>query len=125
MFQIERWWINSNERRTCQNKTLKFGGIEQVDLEVYKPASSFDMRPKMKINERLEFDDSAKSSFQSLYAPVEINNIKLEMLIDTGSPVTLIAENIIESLGVGLSDLSRVESTLSAADGNTMSIKGK
>lgn len=57
--------------------------------------------------------------------PVEINNIKLEMLIDTSSPVTLIAENIIESLGVGLSDLSRVESTLSAADGNKMSIKGQ
>ena len=37
----------------------------------------------------------------------------------------MIAENIIESLGVELSDVSRVESTLSAADGNTMSIKGQ
>ena len=79
----------------------------------------------MERNGRLEFDDLAKSSFQSLYAPVEINNIKLEMIIDTGSPVTLIAENIIESLGVGLSDVSRFESTLSAADGNKMSIKGQ
>ena len=79
----------------------------------------------MKRNGRLEFDDLTKNSFQSLYAPVEINNIKLEMIIDTGSPVTLIAENIIESLGVGLSDVSRVESTLSAADGNKMSIKGQ
>jgi hypothetical protein len=76
----------------------------------------------MKRNGRLEFDDLAKSSFQSLYAPVEINNIKLEMIIDTGSPVTLIAENIIESLGV---DLSRVESTLYTADGNTMSVKSQ
>lgn len=65
----------------------------------------------MKRNESLGFDDLANSSFQSLYAPVEINNIKLEMLIDTGSPVTSIADNIIESLGVGLSDLSRVETT--------------
>lgn len=47
------------------------------------------------------------------------------MLIDTGSPVTLLAENITESLGVGLSDLTRVDSTLSAADGNKMSIKGQ
>ena len=47
------------------------------------------------------------------------------MLIDTGSPVTLISENLIESLGVGPSDLSRVESTLSAADGNKMSVKGQ
>jgi hypothetical protein len=59
--------------------TLKFGGIEQADLEVYKPASYFDIRPKMERNGRLEFDDLAKSSFQSLYAPVEINNIKLEI----------------------------------------------
>ena len=68
-------------RRTCQNKIL--GGIEQADLEVYKPASSFDIRPKMKRNGRLEFDDLAKSSFQSLYVPVEINNINLEMITDT------------------------------------------
>jgi hypothetical protein len=27
------------------------------------------------------------------YAPVDIKNIKLEMIIDTGSPVTLIAEH--------------------------------
>ena len=65
----------------------------------------------------------AKSSFQNLHAPVEINNIKLEMIIDSGSPVTLIAENIIASLRVGLSDLFRVESTLPAADDNKMSIK--
>jgi hypothetical protein len=44
------------------------------------------------------------------------------MIIYTGSPATLIAENIIESIGV---DLSRVESTLSTADGNTMSVKGQ
>jgi hypothetical protein len=76
-------------------------GIEQADLEVYKPASYFDIRPKMERNGRLEFDDLAKSSFQSLYAPVEINNIKLEMIIDTGSPVTLIAENIILAITAG------------------------
>lgn len=77
------------------------------------------------MNEKLEFVDFARDSLHSLYMPVEINNTKLEMLIDTGSPVTLLAENIIESLGVGLSDLSKVESTLSAADGNKMSIKGQ
>ncbi|CAG2211125.1 unnamed protein product [Mytilus edulis] len=77
------------------------------------------------MNEKLEFVDLARDSLHSLYMPVEINNTKLEMLIDTGSPVTLLAENIIESLGVGLSDLSKVESTLSAADGNKMSIKGQ
>ena len=81
------------------------------------------IRPKMKRNESLECDDLAKSSFQNLHAPVLINNIKLEMIIDTGSPVTLITENIITSLRVVLSDLSTVESTLSAADGNKMSIK--
>jgi hypothetical protein len=37
----------------------------------------------MKRNGRLEFDDLAKSSFQSLYVPVEINNINLEMITDT------------------------------------------
>ncbi|CAG2243575.1 unnamed protein product [Mytilus edulis] len=47
------------------------------------------------------------------------------MLIDTGSPVTILSENLIKKVDLGSSGLSRVESTLSAADGNKMKIKGQ
>ncbi|CAC5403198.1 unnamed protein product [Mytilus coruscus] len=63
--------------------------------------------------------------YPSLYVPVEINKIKIDMLIDTGSPVTILYENLIITVDLGTSGLSRVESTLSAADGNKMKIKGQ
>ncbi|CAC5426233.1 unnamed protein product [Mytilus coruscus] len=63
--------------------------------------------------------------YPSLYVPVEIIKIKIDMLIDTGFPVTILSKNLIKKVDLGTPGLSRVESTLSAADGNKMKIKGQ
>ena len=59
------------------------------------------------------------------FITVEINSLKLDMLVDTGSPVTIISLEIAEMLGIRSSELSRVATTLLTADGNKMDIKGK
>ena len=75
--------------------------------------------------DKIVIQTSSVTTFSSFFLPVEINKVKIDFLIDTGSPVTLISEKIIENLGIGSSGLSGVASTLSTADGNNMKVLGQ
>ena len=68
---------------------------------------------------------SEENVLSSGFITVEINSLKLDMLVDTGFPVTIISHEIAEMLGIRSSELSRVATTLLTADGNKMDIKGK
>ncbi|CAG2225234.1 unnamed protein product [Mytilus edulis] len=108
-----------------------YGGIELADPKALGSAISLKVRAKnesdnLKSSHSNDIIDTSRADKgPSLYVPVEINKIKIDMLIDTGSPVTILSENLIKKVDLGSSGLSRVESTLSAADGNKMKIKGQ
>ena len=97
-------------------------------MEAYKSVCYEKKGPKL-IEENLEeticSEKNVLSSGCSFYIPVEVNKIKLNMLVDTGSPVTIISSDMIGMLGVRPSDLSRADKTLHTADGNQMNVKGK
>ena len=46
------------------------------------------------------------------FANVKLNSLPTEMLIDTGSAVTLISKEVYDNLGGGKPELLKVESTL-------------
>lgn len=60
-----------------------------------------------------------------LDAPVLINSVRGEFLVDSGSPVTLISYEYFESLGDRKPDLRSVETTLTSAGGNSLEVIGK
>ncbi|CAC5394892.1 unnamed protein product [Mytilus coruscus] len=57
-------------------------------------------------------------------AKVFIGNIYVNMLVDTGSAVTLISKNVFEKLGVRKSKLTEVSTILTTEDGEPMKVMG-
>lgn len=59
-----------------------------------------------------------------LFADCQINNVKVKFLVDTGSPVSLISNETFKKLKLD-SPLNKISSTLSTANGNLLTVKGK
>lgn len=86
------------------------------------------MRPKVRPENTLMVNLSGQQ-FEStdgcLYAPVLINSVIGDFLVDSGSPVILISYEYLESLGDRKPDLRSVETTLKSAGGNSLEVIGK
>lgn len=58
-----------------------------------------------------------------MFAQCTINEIKCKLLIDTGSPVSLLSKEVFEKFKI--SQLEEIESTMTTANGNELKVKGK
>ena len=59
-----------------------------------------------------------------LYAEVQVHNVTCRMLIDTGSPVSVLSYTEFVKLGLGEESLQIFETNLTTADGNQLEVKG-
>lgn len=60
-----------------------------------------------------------------LFVTVKINDVDFDMLVDTGSAVTLLSPKIYKCLGSGGKELSTVDTVLTTADGDVMDVMGQ
>ncbi|CAC5419775.1 unnamed protein product [Mytilus coruscus] len=66
-----------------------------------------------------------RSTGSCLNVEVEVNELNCKLLVDTGSPVCILSEQLFEKLNKGKSLLTKSGTSVHTADGTALDIKGK
>ncbi|KAK3105891.1 hypothetical protein FSP39_008017 [Pinctada imbricata] len=131
-----------------ENEIKRPGKVEKSDetkrvrfKEPEKTEKQSELRNENKINPiterkvgRVESESEVKSvrsvevleKSECLYATVEImgGEKRVKLLVDTGSPVSIISADIVKMLGFELKDLTKTDIKLNAADGSNIEVLG-
>ncbi|CAG2236597.1 unnamed protein product [Mytilus edulis] len=94
-----------------------------------QPPKRFEANPHQNNNDSQKRYGSRNREIRStgscLNVEVEINELKCKLLVDTGSPVCILSEQLFKKLNKGTSLLTKSSTSVHTADGTALDIKGK
>ncbi|XP_069114378.1 uncharacterized protein [Argopecten irradians] len=111
------------ETSACPN-TLNTIGISKSELGIWeKTERKLEREGKVSGHVPLGLQN-VRSGIGCLYAEVQVQQVTCGMLIDTGSPVSVLSFDEFIKLGLGVESLQRFDTNLTTADGNQLEVKG-